>query len=302
MDRILVARMTRQAGDRHTLESIGGQIAETLAPSLEAGLEQATGFTAEVSFASVEPCQHQEAAAQFGEHAVTCGAAIDDWCGNVLMIIDPVFVMALLESALGGETPASGDLAARDLSAIEMDLATEIFKQAAEALKAAILSPKPGDIAVFPTPTTGLEAVDETTPAVLMTLTLNAGSLDARLGFVLPQKTLLNSRFLRAPTGAVPPKPESPDWMGRLSEQLTNTEVTVEAAIALQEMTLGDVASLQPGDLLPFADPEASRTLLRAPDKDLFWCEFGRAGDRYTVRITEPHRTDQELMKDLMAG
>ncbi len=54
------------------------------------------------------------------------------------------------------------------------------------------------------------------------------------------------------------------------------------------------------GDVIAFEDKGDVRVDVSANGKDLYACEFGRSGDRYTVRVKDHVSTEDELLRHLM--
>ncbi len=302
IDTTLLARMTGRSGDRRSLEAICVPMAERVVPLFEKAASEATGFTIAATYSAFDIGTWAEMADGLGEQAAVRIAAIDDWCDFFLLSADNVFVIALLEGMLGGDLPERESVTARGLSAIEMDFASLLFTALVEGMQTLIASPAPAGNRLHPA---GAErqAEDDITSsaAIRLTFTLFADDLEAPFHVILPQRALLKTTLTEARDDDQQ-IPDAPEWMEQLSHQVTNSYVTLQADIALADMTLGDVARLQPGDVLPFADEGSVRALLKASGKEIYWCEFGKAGNRYTVRVQEQHYPEQGLIKELIAG
>lgn len=301
MDSTLLARMIGQSGDRQTLEALGLALAECAAPVFQAAASSATGFAITAAFEDFDDGTQSELVASLDVNAVACRAGIEGWCDDIILSGNTVFFIALMEGMLGGNLPAGADIEPRDLSAIERDVSSVVFNQFVESLKAVITLPPTGDIVTHPALAEPPVVEDElgSVPSIVLKFTLAAGDLEAPFQIILPQRTLLKTKV--AEPIEVPPA-EKPEWLEQLGNQVTNSHVTLEANIALSDSTLGEIARLQCGDILPFADEGPVRALLRASGKEIFWCEFGKAGNRYTVRVLEAHVPEQELIRELISG
>ncbi|WP_419909633.1 FliM/FliN family flagellar motor switch protein [Hoeflea sp.] len=302
-DAALLQRMTGQSGDRETLESQCLMLAEMTGLSLALNAGKAIGEPIDVEFDRFTAGPRSELIAEFDVNSVVCPARIDGWCDDITLAANTVFVIAVMECMLGGAIPEGKKIKPRELSAIELDVSTILFTQFAESLKSAIADPTPKDASAgqatqdVPEPEEG----EEDTPCVMLTFQLRLGSVEAPFLVVVPQRPLLKAKIAER-EDVRPPKPERPAWAQQLTTQVSHSHVLLEARISLNALTLGEVARLQKGDVLAFDDESGVRTLLSAGGKDLFWCEFGKAGNRYTVRVQEPHRHEHELMKDLATG
>lgn len=302
-DAALLQRMTGQSGDRDTLELQCLMLAEMTGLSLALNAGKAIGEPIDVEFDSFKAGARSELLAEFDVNSVVCPAFVDGWCDDITLAANTVFVIAVMECMLGGSIPEGKKIKPRELSEIELDVSTILFAQFAESLKSAIAFPVPKQAtagqATQKQPET--EEGQENTPCVLLTFQLRLGSVEAPFMVVLPQRPLLKSKIAEQ-EDSKPPKPERPSWARQLTTQVSHSHVLLEARISLSELTLGEVARLQEGDILPFDDEGGVRTLLSAGGKELFWCEFGKAGNRYTVRVQEPHRHEHELMRDIAPG
>ena len=300
MDQTLLARMIGKAGDRRTLEGLGNALAECAGPMFESSAGDAIGFPIATEFEEFDVGTRSELVAGLDVNTYSAKAGIAGWCDSIILAGNNVFFMALLEGMLGGNLPDGADIEPRELSPIERDVSTVVFKQFAEAIKSVVESPPTGAVTIEPM-AEDTESADETgsIPSVLLKFVLTAGEMDSPLTVILPQRALLKATISEP---AEAPPPEQPEWMEQLSNQVTNSHVILEANIALSDSTLGEIARLQPGDVLPFADEGQVRTLLKASGKEIFWCEFGKAGNRYTVRVLEAHEQEQELIRELISG
>ncbi len=90
------------------------------------------------------------------------------------------------------------------------------------------------------------------------------------------------------------------EWAARIAEQVRRSQVTLEARIRLQSMTLNAVSRLMAGDVIAFEDKSDVRVQVSANGKDMYTCEFGRSGERYTVRVKDNVSSEDELLRHLM--
>lgn len=302
-DRTLLQRMTGHSGDRETLEVKCQTLAEVAAFSLSLQAAETIGAPIEVAFDAFEVGTKSELTGSFPDHVTVCGAQIGGWCSDIVLCGGNVFVIAVMECMLGGSLPDDATIEPRPLSAIELDVATVIFGQLADSLRMGIASPPTDGVVTdgarpdLPEP----EEDEADPPSVMMRFELTAGPVTAPFCAVVAQRPLLKATIVERKEEK-PATRERPEWSTKLTTQVSRSHILLDARIALSELTLGDVARLQVGDILPFADEGAVRALLSAGEKQLFWCEFGKAGDRYTVRVQEPYKHDHELMRELAAG
>jgi len=90
------------------------------------------------------------------------------------------------------------------------------------------------------------------------------------------------------------------DWRARFSEEVMRSTVMLEATMPLARLTLGDLASLEIGQIIEFEENAQSQARLSARDKTLFVCEFGKLGQNYTVRVRHPYDAGQDFIDGLI--
>lgn len=93
---------------------------------------------------------------------------------------------------------------------------------------------------------------------------------------------------------------KSSEWSDQLSEQVRRSQVTLNAKIRLQDLTLRTISKLAAGDVIPFYDRGDVRVEVSANSKELYICEFGRSGENYTVRVKDTINSDDDLIRHLM--
>jgi flagellar motor switch protein FliM len=113
----------------------------------------------------------------------------------------------------------------------------------------------------------------------------------------MPQRVVLAGRD---GTASVSEEDHSTSWRARFSEEVMRSAVELEATMPLTRLTLGDLASLEVGQVIDFDETAQSRARLSARGQTLFVCEFGKLGQNYTVRIKHPFDAGQDFIDGLM--
>jgi flagellar motor switch protein FliM len=129
-----------------------------------------------------------------------------------------------------------------------------------------------------------------------MSITLSG--ITSEFHLVVPQAALLKTTVV-APR-AKNPSSSSSAWTEQISEQVRRSQVTLEAKIRLQDLTLRTISKLAAGDVIPFQDSGDVRVDVSANSRELYVCEFGRSGENYTVRVKDTINSDDELIRYLM--
>jgi flagellar motor switch protein FliM len=120
------------------------------------------------------------------------------------------------------------------------------------------------------------------------------------LSLTMPERVLLKHR---GDTGQQSPETaQAVDWRARFSEEVMRSTVTLDATMPLSRLTLGQIAGFAPGQVIELDEGAQVNARLRARDRTLFVCEFGKLGQNYTVRIRHPYDAGQDFIDGLMAG
>ena len=90
------------------------------------------------------------------------------------------------------------------------------------------------------------------------------------------------------------------EWSEQLGEQVRRSKVTLEARIRLEAQTLDTISRLQAGDIIPFNEASDVRVELNANGRNLYVCEFGRSGARYTVRVKDTYGSEDDLLQHII--
>ncbi len=218
---------------------------------------------------------------------------------DALMISVDAAAVSLLTSLLFGGSPLVGvSPINRPLSQVEAGICALFIQRIAEALNGA------GTRAMhvrFPIaqPISGDERRKQAFrdgPSATLVYRLSTPGGEGRVRVTMPQRIVLAPRGDDAKAGV------GNEWQARFGGEVMRSMVTLKATVPLGRMTLGDIAALQPGQVIEMSAEAPGETRLAAKDKTLFVCEFGKLGQNYTVRIKEPFNAEAELMNGLLAG
>ena len=219
---------------------------------------------------------------------------------NDALLADADAISLLVSALFGGDPDMPVSPIERDLTSIELELASVVFEATAKALNGSgvrALSIK------FPMPAaiSGVELkklIVRDGPSVRISFSLIAPSGEGRFTVMMPQRVLLLHRGDGA--ADVEDTVKDSEWRARFSEEVMRSAVRLEATVPLSRMTLGDLASLEVGQVLEMPEAAPTSTRLSARRKTLFTCEFGKLGQNFTVQILEPYNAGKEFIDGLM--
>jgi flagellar motor switch protein FliM len=300
MDEALLARMTGSLGDGKTITSIGAALAEALRDVLKTRFRRATGISLKIEFDRVEAGTRAELLPGFHEDFMLCEASVESWCQELIFAVDGTLVIALTEKLLGGT--GEGPITPRALSEIERDVSAVLFDQLAISLQEVAGSLETGRTECA-TPFAGPLKREADTPAseyaATVWLAVEIGTDRYSIGAVVPQSVVLKTRIALPDAPAQAGREQKPRWAEQLTQKVNASSVQLQADVRLVPLSLGAASRLRPGDVIPFADEKDVRVLLKANGKNLFWCEFGKSGNRYMLQLQDRYGSEQDFIRQL---
>lgn len=303
-DKRLLARMIGALGDDKAIGRIGLELGQVLSEFLPDVLQSETGSDITIAYAGFRTGLRNALIADLGDAAVVADVSLHNWCPEFQIGCDSPVLVTLVEILLGAEPTTIDEPQPRSLSKIEIDMALPVFHGIAEVVCSAVHAGA-GAEPVVARPVNGAERAGpdpaiEDVHAAAIDMTIGLGPVLSTFSVIVPQSVLLKTRIV-SPDGAGGNQKMKPEWTEHLEEQVRRSAVTLEARIRLESLTLNTISRLQPGDVIPFRDGQDVRVEVNANGRDLYVCEFGRAGSKYTVRIKDTHGSEQDILRHIMS-
>ncbi|MBF2717178.1 FliM/FliN family flagellar motor switch protein [Agrobacterium vitis] len=303
MDHALLARLTGGLGDMKSVEKLCQDFGQLYSEFLPDVFHSETNLTIEVGYLGFKSGLMRDLVVDLGDNFVLANTSLRNWSQNFVMACGNGFVITLMETLLGGMQEFIGEPIKRPLSNIELDLAVMVFERIANVLRSGV-NATGGFEPIFERPHNWEnrlrqdgEQIEEFGALVHMSIKL--GKITSDFALIIPQKTLLKTN-VTAPKSKNQVSKARKEWAEQLAEQVRKSQVTLEGRISLQSLSLLTVSKLAAGDVIPFLEKGDVTVDVSANGRDLYTCEFGRAGDHYTVRVKSMHSTDSELLRHLM--
>jgi len=255
----------------------GGAIEEIRATTLFEAVGECSGLTAGL-YASAEP----EARVMI---------ALDER-------IDGLIVSSIFGEAVGDGSDKPSE-AQKPRTAIEAALIEAFARALGEALEAAFMS-----VARIALDFQGLATIkdqfalgrrDGEAAAARFTLGLSGGVSNGLL--LLPQAFLLPFRSELAHDPEDEALPADQRWSRLMEVGVQQTRLPVTAVLEEVPMSLGDVANLQVGGLLPLQCNDFGAIRLECSGRGMFTCKLGQAEGRYRLEVDSPIAQGGEAAK-----
>lgn len=296
----LLDRMVGVKGNERDIETRSQSLLAALGPVLSAAFLSATGVAIDARPGEIRLGRRRELLAELSGDTVYCEATIANWSKEISSLCGTKLIIGMVECLLGGSDPDELDIVARPLSGIELDMSLVVFEQLNDSLRG-LVSAKSDTKASAKNPQTEYpEEDDDSIPnfhAVALTLDVEFGAISAPLTLILPQaaliKTKINPAKLEKKSDA-----NKGDWTERLSDRVSKSQISLQAAVALKPLSLGEVSRLQSGDLIAFAHNGDIEVTLSANGRPLYTCALGRAGSRYMIKVEGQAGPDENWKND----
>ncbi|WP_082469648.1 MULTISPECIES: FliM/FliN family flagellar motor switch protein [Rhizobium/Agrobacterium group] len=305
MDPALLAKLTGGLGDSKRIAKIGTEIGQIYSNFLPDIFHSETGIAIEVDYIGCQSGLMTDLIQQLGKEFAVADCSLRNWCPNFMLGTGTAFIMALMERMLGAAPETIMEPEVRALSQIELDLAALVIGRVGDVLRSAVNAPGGFEATVEPPFNgNGKSAFEEAMAAqfgLMIRLKVDIGKVSSEFALVIPQRALLKTNIV-APKPSAQALKKQEEWVEMISEQVKRSQVTLEARIRLQSLTLKTIARLVEGDVIPFRDAKQDDICVEvsANGANMYNCEFGRAGDRYTVRVKNNVSTDDEILRHLM--
>jgi flagellar motor switch protein FliM len=304
MDRALLAKLTGGLGDSKTLQRLCADFGQLYVEFLPDVFHSETGLTMQVHYNGHDSGLMTDLIADLGDNVSLADGQLRNWSPNFVLACGNSFVITLMENLLGALPETIQEPIERPLSQIELDLAVMVYDKIANVLRSGVnaaggfepLLEKAHNAEDRPKPEE--DHVDEYAVTVKLGITL--GTVTSEFYLIIPQKALLKT-VVTMPKSKNQAGKSKKEWQEQIAEQVRRSQVTLEARIRLDSLTLATVSRLVAGDVIRFRDKGDVIVDVSANGKNLYVCEFGRAGDRYTVRVKDNVSSEDEILKHLMS-
>lgn len=297
----IVERLVGDTGEPEHIINTARSLGLRALPAIRDSLNEQVSYPIEIELESVNLARMTDAKRPEAENDALVVASSATSPDALMLLADSPAISLLISALFGGDPDMAVSPILRPLTMIELELASVVFEATAKALNGSgvrALSIK------FPMPAaiSGRDLkklVVRDGPAVRLCFKLLAPSGEGRFIVVMPQRVLLLHRG-DGSTEAEDTEAQEAAWHARFSEEVMRSAVKLEATVPMSRMTLGELSRLFVGQVLELPETAQSETRLSTGKKRLFTCEFGKLGQNFTVRVTEPYDQGKEFIDGLM--
>ncbi|MBP0441225.1 FliM/FliN family flagellar motor switch protein [Tianweitania sediminis] len=300
MQKGIIEQLTGETGEPDRVAQAGRALAERALPALRESLNAELASAVDVEIDDVTVGRFAQARPSEGTFG-TMAVAASETSPDALVLVSDAAAAALLVTALFGAEPDQPITPIdREPTATELDVIALTFEVFARVINGS------GERSMtiklpIPEPLAGKELAKRSLrdgPAVTLRFRLLLPGGSGTISLTMPQRVLLKHRAL--PEGEA--NAADPRWGAHFGEEIMRSTVDLRATLAMERMTLGEIADLEVGQVLALPEGAQASTQLSSRGRTLFVCEFGKLGQNYTVRVSEEFDARKDFIDGLLPG
>jgi flagellar motor switch protein FliM len=262
------------------LEIINKNLADRAGASL-AGL---LGRDASMHFESLESIKSADVQASLPVPASFAVIRLKPLPGFGYVSVEPALLLTLLDGFFGGSGRANSDPQAAVAPAAQRFLSLMLRSFAAD-LTAAWQPVSPIELEVVKQETNPhlLQLGGPLESVVVAKFNVEFGARSGRIDWLLPDAMLSGVRDALAGDGGAAPVRKQAAWAPVLTSALQDAQLDTRAVLAQAQISLRELVSLSPGDIIPIEAPQ--QVTLLAGDVPLYRGRFGISQGRNALKI-----------------
>ena len=259
-------------------------IAKSFAPRAAATLSGLVGRDTAIEFTSIESIRVADLQASLPTPGIVAAMRLKPLAGHAFISIQPSLLVALLDAFFGGSGRPAADIQAA-VSAAAQRFLTLLLKSFAPDFTAAwtVVSPLELELAKLETNPRLVQLGSAQDSVIVVRFTCELGARSGTMDWMLPEAQLTPIREALASDSAKAPARKQEAWGPALSAALNEVEVEIRAVLGHARLSLRELVSLAPGDIIPIETPQDVTLLVG--DVPLRHGRFGVSQGRNALKI-----------------
>jgi len=259
-------------------------VSKSFAERAGASLSSMLGRDATMQFNSLESAKSADLQAALPVPASLAVVKLKPLPGFAFISVEPGLLLALLDGFFGGSGRATTDPAAAIAPAAQRFLAL-MLRSFAPALTAAWAPVTPVELELVKQETNPrlVQLGAPLEPILVLKFTVEFGARSGRIDWLLPETLLAPIRETLAADGGQTTLRKQEAWAPVLTTALQDTQLDTRAILAQAQISLRELVSLSPGDIIPIEAPQ--QVTLFAGDVPLYRGRFGISQGHNALKI-----------------
>jgi flagellar motor switch protein FliM len=259
-------------------------IAKSFAARAAGTLSALVGRDAALEFTSIESLRAADLQASLPTPGAVAAVRLKPLAGLAFMGVQPTLLLALLDAFFGGSGRPAADTQAA-VSAAAQRFLTLLLKSFAPDLTAAWtpVSPLEMELAKLETNPRLVPLGSAQESVIVVRFACEFDARSGTIDWMLPETLLAPIREALASDGGKAPARKHEPWGPALAAAFQETEIEIRAVLGQAQISLRELVSLKPGDIIPIEAPQD--VTLFAGDVPLRHGRFGVSQGRNALKI-----------------
>ncbi len=226
------------------------------------------------------------------------------WDSKIVIGLDRRFIFSLIDAAFGGDGSMPAFEADRPFTSLEARLARSVFSIVVPELEDLLnpITPVNFDIEKLETKLDFQILGQTDVPVISVQILFQILDNGGRMFMIIPQSALYPIRKLLERTRALDGTSVDPEWQKKMQDGLASSTMLLTGVLEGPEMTLNDIAALEPGQILRLDADTKSLIALECQDERIFWCRLAQSKSQFALVVEQPIDRQKELVADLISG
>jgi flagellar motor switch protein FliM len=226
------------------------------------------------------------------------------WDSKIVVGIDRRFIFSLIDAAFGGDGTMPPFESDRPFTSLEGRLARSVFNIVVPELED-LLNPITQvnfDMEKLETKLDFQILGQTDIPVIAVQILFQILDSGGRMFLIIPQAALHPIRKLLERTRALDGTSVDPDWQKKMQDGVASSDMLLKGVMEGPEMTLDQIAALEPGQILRLNVDTKSLIALECQDERIFMCRLAQSKSQFALVVETAVDREKELVADLISG
>ena len=226
------------------------------------------------------------------------------WDSKIVVGLDRRFIFSLIDAAFGGDGTMPPFESDRPFTSLEGRLARSVFNIVVPELED-LLNPITQvnfDMEKLETKLDFQILGQTDIPVIAVQVLFQILDNGGRMFLIIPQAALHPIRKLLERTRALDGTSVDPDWQKKMQDGVASSDMLLKGVMEGPDMTLDQIAALEPGQILRLNVDTKSLIALECQDERIFMCRLAQSKSQFALVVENAVDREKELVADLISG
>ncbi len=226
------------------------------------------------------------------------------WDSKIVIGLDRRFIFSLVDAAFGGDGSMPPFESDRPFTSLEARLARSVFSIVIPELEDLLnpITPVNLDLEKLETKLDFQILGQTDIPVIAVQILFQILDNGGRMFMIIPQSALYPIRKHLERQRALDGTSVDPEWQKKMQDGLASSSMLLTGVLEGPELTLDQLAALEPGQILRLNADTKSLIALECQDERIFWCRLAQSKSQFALVVEQPIDRQKELVADLIAG